>query len=321
MAVEQRGNIAVLFQGQGVHFVGMGDRLIEHSKAAKQVFIRAEEAVSLPLRHILQDPQKLERHAQVATVVTEVALFRAFEEQAGEIAEGVTHFFGSSLGQFAAYIVGKAVSLEDGARLLVERQRLTQEAQQKKPGGMMAVLGISERNLQTFLDESGEDIVIGNHNFPEAHVISGNITQSGTIGEALKRRGVKLAAQLPIPYASHSHFMDSITSEFSDLIAKTPFTERLEKQLVPNESGEPTREGGILQKLLPRHLTDPVLLEQTFENLQDSGVNTIIEFGPGKPVFVKQLRRYYPDLRSIHVGDFGDIEDVGEEMYAGTSRS
>ncbi len=315
MTAEARPQIAILFKGQGIHFVGMERQVLEYSAAARKVFDRVEDAIGFSLREKMTNPAKLDNYAQLATVTTEIAQWEALKEHIGGLTEYIRKFFGSSLGQFPAYYASGAVNLEHLAVLVHKRNQLTKQAQEKRPGSMMAVIGMAEDDLTGVLSE-GKDIYIGNHNFPTSHVISGDIQDPDLMMDKLKRKNAKLVSPLSgIPYASHSPLMEEVSAEMGEAIEATPFSDTAGNAVYPNETAEPTGTGSVLKGLLPRHLTDPVLLDQTFARLTTEGRHLVVEIGPGeKAIFVRQMGKIYEGLQGLHLGEIVDLAAVGEKI-------
>ena len=80
---------------------------------------------------------------------------------------------GHSLGEYAAAHASGALSLEDAARLVAERDRLMKEASRLNPGGMTAVIGAEPREVADDVDGFPERegmVVAANFNTPRQTV-------------------------------------------------------------------------------------------------------------------------------------------------------
>ena len=74
---------AIIFPGQGAQEVGMGKSLFENSEAAKDVFLRADEALGISLSDIIFEgpSEELERtiNTQPAILTVSIACFEAYK--------------------------------------------------------------------------------------------------------------------------------------------------------------------------------------------------------------------------------------------------
>src|SRR3970040_2060418 len=82
--------VALIFPGQGSHHVGMGERLASVSRAAKDIFRRADEVLDTRLSKLcFEGPlEELEQtiNQQPATFVTSIAWMAALQERWGALA-------------------------------------------------------------------------------------------------------------------------------------------------------------------------------------------------------------------------------------------
>src|SRR5215208_3831360 len=66
---------------------------------------------------------------------------------------------GHSLGEYAAAHAARSLTLGDGVRLVAERDRLMNEASQKTPGGMVALIGADPDAVAEAARRSDGDVV------------------------------------------------------------------------------------------------------------------------------------------------------------------
>src|SRR5829696_6213096 len=82
---------------------------------------------------------------------------------------------GHSLGEYAAAHASGSLGLEDGVRLVAERDRLMNEASRENPGGMVALIGADPEEVARATKEASGTVVAANFNTPRQTVISGEI--------------------------------------------------------------------------------------------------------------------------------------------------
>lgn len=81
---------------------------------------------------------------------------------------------GHSLGEFSALVAAKALSFEDGLRLVHARALAMQKACEANPSTMAAVIGMADEKVEAICKEIDEVVVPANYNCPGQIVISGS---------------------------------------------------------------------------------------------------------------------------------------------------
>src|SRR5215204_3952871 len=80
---------------------------------------------------------------------------------------------GHSLGEYAAAYAAGSLGLEDGVRLVAERDRLMTEASRENPGGMVVIIGAEGREVLEAVEMARGAVVAANFNTPRQTVVSG----------------------------------------------------------------------------------------------------------------------------------------------------
>ena len=168
---------AFLFPGQGAQVVGMGRELYEQSPAAREVFEQVDEALGRPLTDLLfQGPDeelKLTVNAQPAIMAVSLACIKAMEERLDDDAmPAPVVMAGHSLGEYTALAAAGVLDVSETAKLVDLRSRLMQEACDRNPGTMAAVLGLDEMTMEEVARDTG--VYVSNVNTAEQIVISGD---------------------------------------------------------------------------------------------------------------------------------------------------
>ncbi|MCY3602487.1 MAG: ACP S-malonyltransferase, partial [Chloroflexi bacterium] len=131
----------------------MGERLYHASRAAREVFRRADEVLETKLSSLcFEGPrEELERtiNQQPATFVISMAWLEALKERWAAIDRKLQpHVLaGHSMGEFTAAVAAGSLEFEEGLLLVRERGRAMDEAGQENPGGMASILGLSEESV------------------------------------------------------------------------------------------------------------------------------------------------------------------------------
>jgi [acyl-carrier-protein] S-malonyltransferase len=295
------GKAAWVFPGQGSQHAGMGADLVEASPAAGALFEAADTVLGRPLSRLCFDgpEDELSRtdNAQPAIYTMSLACLAAVRERGGA-GDAPSFVAGHSLGEYTALAAAGAMAFEDGLRLVETRGRLTHAAALATPGGMAAVLGLDEPALQEVCDEAGAELC--NLNAPGQIVIGGRIEALERAMALAQERGARRAVRLDVTGAFHSSLMQPAVDEFRAAVEATPMSPP-SVPFVMNRSGEPTSDPAEIREELVHQLTHPVRWVTCVEKMTAAGVESYVEFGPGK-VLTGLIKRIAPDaaLRNVN---------------------
>ena len=171
---------AILFPGQGSQFVGMGSDFYNKFDLVKEIFDKVDKTLKFSLSNIILNGQeselKLTKNTQPAIMTVGVSIFKVLNEKFKYNLNNAKFFAGHSLGEYTALVCSGSLTLEKAAFLLYERGKAMQEAVPSGEGAMIAVLGMSlkevEEEIKTF--SSLGICEIANDNSNEQVVVSGN---------------------------------------------------------------------------------------------------------------------------------------------------
>jgi [acyl-carrier-protein] S-malonyltransferase len=277
---------AFVFPGQGSQQVGMGADLIKAYPEAEATFALADEVLGFSLSDLCFNgpEEKLNDtlNTQPALYVMGIALLRvlnaAFEDELRP-----AFVAGHSLGEFTALTAAGALSFTDGVRLVRERGRLMQEAGQRSPGAMAAVLGLDTAAVQALCreasDKTGQIVVVANDNCEGQLVISGNRQAIEAAVALANERGARMVIPLVVSVASHSPLMESITAEFRQVLDNTPFTMPA-IPVIGNIQAAPLESVEAIRAELGAQLTSTVRWTESVQQMRQAGVELFIELGP-----------------------------------------
>jgi [acyl-carrier-protein] S-malonyltransferase len=191
---------------------------------------------------------------------------------------------GHSLGEYAAAYASGALGLDDGVRLVAERDRLMTEASRENPGGMTAIIGVGTREVTNAVDAAG-GVVAANFNTPRQTVISG---EEPALEEVARRVGGK-KRKLGVSGAFHSPLMQQASVAMGPLLAEVS----LKDPAIPMVSGI---DGGILAEAgdvrlaLRDQMLSPVRWVAVVERFAALYVEEVVEAGGG--TLVRMLRDF-----------------------------
>lgn len=271
---------AYVFPGQGAQFSGMGKDLYEQSSLAKEYFEKANEILGFRITDLMFEGTAEDLKQ---TKVTQPAVFLHSVISAIVLGDDFKPEMvaGHSLGEFSALVAAKALSFEDGLRLVSARALAMQKACEVEPSTMAAVLGLSDEVVEEVCDSIKELIVVpANYNCPGQLVISGSIEGIDKACELLKEKGAKRALKLPVGGAFHSPLMQPASEELQAAINATTFTVPV-CPVYQNVNAYPQTNPIAIKENLIAQLTAPVRWTQTVKNMVNDGAAEFFEIGPG----------------------------------------
>ena len=271
---------AYVFPGQGAQFVGMGKDLYDNSPLAKDLFEKANSILGVRITDLMfsgtDEDLKQTKVTQPAIFLHSVILAKVLG--ASFKPDMVA---GHSLGEFSALVANGALSFEDGLVLVSKRAMAMQEACEKEPSTMAAILGLDDKIVEDTCSAISDVVVPANYNSPGQLVISGSIAGIDIACEKLKTLGAKRALKLPVGGAFHSPLMEPARVKLEKAINETKFS----KPACPvyqNVSALPVSDPESIKKNLIAQLTAPVRWTQTVKNMVKDGATDFVEVGPGK---------------------------------------
>ena len=270
---------AYVFPGQGAQYVGMGHDLYLNSPKANEMFERANEILGFRITDLMfsgtdEDLRQIK--------VTQPAIFLHSVILAATLGEAFRPDMvaGHSLGEFSALVAAKALSFEDGLRLVSVRAQAMQKACEKEPSTMAAILGLEDLKVEEICKSIGHIVVPANYNSPGQLVISGSMKGIEVACEQLKAAGARRALPLKVGGAFHSPLMEPARVELAEAINST----RVNTPVCPvyqNATALPVTEPGRIRENLIAQLTAPVLWTQIVQHMIADGAGNFIELGPG----------------------------------------
>ncbi len=269
-----------IFSGQGSHRPGMGINLYKHSSMAKSKIDLADSVLGYKISQIMFDDNepvlKKTINAQVAIYIHSCILFDIIRESKYNPVAVAGH----SLGEFSALSACKAISFEEGLKLVSIRANAMQAACEKNPGSMAAILGIDDSIIENVCSNIQEIIQPANYNCPGQLVISGKTDAVKKACEELTSLGAKRAIILPVSGAFHSELMSSAAEELEHSINQTEFNNPI-CPVYQNYNAKPETNKDSIKRNLLLQLTNPVLWTQSINRMIKDGFNNFFELGPG----------------------------------------
>jgi [acyl-carrier-protein] S-malonyltransferase len=306
-------SVAWLFPGQGSQAVGMGTDAYEASPAARAVFEQADDALGEKLsKLIFEGPIEeltLTANAQPAIVTVSCALLATLKERLPDLAPP-SFAAGHSLGEYSALVAAGALSLADAVRLVRARGQAMQEAVPAGVGAMAAVMGLDPDPVRAICKEASFEAEIvspANFNAPGQIVIAGHknaVARARELVAAQKGKAIPLNVSAPF----HCALM-APAARLLDEKLKSVDVKPLAFPIVANVDAQPNHDASRVKDLLVRQVDGPVHWEETIRFMQQHGITSALEIGPGK-VLAGLVKRIAKEITVTSVSDVAQAATV-----------
>lgn len=279
------GPVALLFPGQGVQRPGMGRKLHDRYPAARRVFERAEQVLEMPVRRLcFEGPEgELNRTDMLQPCVMTVcwAAYEIWRESYGM--EDVHVMAGHSLGEFTALAAAGAITWETGLVLVRERGRIMADATAHSSGGMIAIVGLREEQVESIRQEAAKlgSLYIANRNADVQFVLSGEMAAVRRAEALALVARARRALILTIPLPAHTPMMEQAGAAFTAVLDRLP-VQMPHFPILANASGQAIASLQELKLELANHLLRPVDWARTMVSMHQMKVTTVVELGPGR---------------------------------------
>ena len=299
--------IVFVFSGQGAQAPGMGKELYDCSPAAKAVFDLADSirpGTSQQCFEGTQEELNVTINTQPCLFACDLAAAKAAQER-GIQPDCAAGF---SLGEAAAVAFSGMLTEAEAFSMVCKRAELMNEAAQKNPGAMAAVMKLSPQQVETLCGPI-ENAWPVNYNSPKQTVVAASadtIDQVVEAASAQRGRAVKLA----VSGAFHSPLMHSAADGLREYLASVSLREE-RLPVYANLTAEPY--GEDKKETMAAQCENPVRWQKTIENMIANGVDTFIEVGVGKTL-AGLIKKINPEVTVYQIENKEGLDAAAEAL-------
>ncbi len=281
--------------------------------AVRDTLAEASDVLDLDLGALIASGPKealdLTTNTQPVMLTAAVAFYRAWLAAGGAAPEVVA---GHSLGEYSALVAAGVLAFRDAVPLVRFRAQAMQQAVPVGIGGMAAILGLSDEEVQAVCVEAGQGQVVEavNYNAPAQVVIAGHKAAVERACELAKARGAKRALPLAVSAPFHSSLLQPASVALEGYLAKITF-DAPRISLINNVDVATETESAAIRNALVRQAASPVRWVETVQAMSAHGVTHLIECGPGK-VLTGLTKRIAPAMIGDAIGDPAAIDRIME---------
>lgn len=306
-------SLAFVFPGQASQSIGMLGALARVSPVITATFAEASEVLGYDLWQRCQEgPAELLNSTectQPAMLTAGVATYRLWRERGGAVPAMMA---GHSLGEFSALVAAGYLEFKTTVDLVKYRGELMQAAVPNGQGGIAAILGLEDADVEAACQEAsqGEVVEAVNYNAPGQVVIAGLATAVTRAIAVATAKGARRAMALPMSVPAHSSLMQPAAEKLQLRLERTAVADRSDIKVYGvdckiHSSAKDIRSG------LVKQLATPVYWAATVRTMISAGTRHIIECGPGK-VLTALNRRVDKnrDLKMLALEDPQALDDA-----------
>jgi [acyl-carrier-protein] S-malonyltransferase len=305
---------SIVFPGQGSQSLGMLSDLNSNFPVVAEVFQEASDSISVDLWKILNEDQEalnLTENTQPIMLAAGYATYKVILE---ETSLSPVSMAGHSLGEYTALVASNSINFFDAIGLVKKRGELMQYAVPTGTGSMAAILGLEDAIIIEICHKASNKGVVEavNFNSPGQVVIAGEKNTVTYACELLKEAGAKRALVLPVSVPSHCSLMKGAAAKFKTYIESVDFNTGNVK-VIHNVDADYADDIEAIKVKLVEQLHMPVLWTESVKKMKDSGVERLIEAGPGK-VLTGLTRRIDKSLSASAIIDVSSLKSTIEEI-------
>jgi [acyl-carrier-protein] S-malonyltransferase len=186
---------------------------------------------------------------------------------------------GFSLGIFSALVAARSLSFEQGLEGVRVAARKMSEEGENLPGAMVAVVGLSEEEVQAICSEV-DQAFLASTNTARQVVIAG---EEEAVEKALNlcvRQGALLAKRLPVTWPIHTPLMQRVSRTFAALVEKWEiFPPRF--PILSYLRADFLKTPGEIREELSTQFSRPNRWHRVLLRMLEEGIDSFVEVGPG----------------------------------------
>ncbi len=304
---------SVIFPGQGSQIVGMGKEFYDKFDLVKNLFKQADEALDLPLsKIILEGPKEeldLTTNTQPAIFLISYSIFQVIIKEFNIDLHKAKFFAGHSLGEYSAIACAGYLDFQDTVKILKIRGEAMQNSVPKGEGGMIAVLGISIKDIEKILEDNKNTFSaeIANDNSEGQMVVSGKTQDLEKLSSLLKEKKIKNIT-LPVSAPFHCSLMNNATDIMKEELGKLRF-KKGNNLLISNITADKILNSEELKNLLTKQIENRVRWRESVIKMINEKVNQFIEIGPGK-VLSGLIKRINREVEVMSINSEQEIKNI-----------
>ncbi|MDB2671124.1 ACP S-malonyltransferase [Candidatus Pseudothioglobus singularis] len=305
---------SMVFPGQGSQSLGMLSDLNSNFSVVSEVFQEASDSISVDLWKIVNENQEALNLTENTQPIMLAAGYATYKVLSKETNLSPICMAGHSLGEYTALVASNYINFFDATKLVRKRGELMQAAVPSGTGSMAAILGLEDSIIIEICQKASNKGVVEavNFNSPGQVVIAGEKNAVLHTCELMKEAGAKRALVLPVSVPSHCSLMKEASAKYKTYIESVDLKAGNVK-VIHNVDANYAGDIKDIKAKLVEQLHMPVLWTDSVNKMKESGIEKLIEVGPGK-VLAGLTRRIDKSLSASAIIDVSSLKSTIEEI-------
>jgi [acyl-carrier-protein] S-malonyltransferase len=298
--------------------------LYDNFPSAKACFEEASDSISLNLKKLCFEGSEsdlaLTENTQPAILATSIATGRVLTELTGVKIQAAT---GHSIGEYAACVMSESILFSDAVKVVRKRGEAMQKAVRVGEGGMSAVIGLDQDEIEKLCNWAVETSQLGpiepaNFNAPGQIVISGSSKTLAWLKDNLNSPEIakifikdpKKVKLIPLNVSApfHCSLMKPAEEIMKDVLESINFKEATH-WVIQNFTAEAVKEPHLLRKNLIHQVSGSVKWTQCVQKLPEFQIQSCIEVGAGK-ILSGLMKKINPELPVYNLNSIEDLKAI-----------
>ncbi len=277
-------NIGFLFPGQGSQSIGMGKDIYEEYEDARKIYNKVKNITGIDIAKIsFEGPEDIlneTKYTQLAILTESLAILEILKDN--NITANISA--GLSLGEYTALINGKALTFEEGIKIVQKRGEYMQNLLPSGEWQMAAIIGLTDNEVENVCKKVKSGFAVpANYNSVGQVVISGEKEAIIEAEEIAKEMGAKKIRILKTAGPFHTEKLIESSKALRKELENIAI-HKFETKVIKNIDGEMYKDTDDVKDILACHIINPVKFSKTIQNMINNGIDTFIEIGPRKNI-------------------------------------
>lgn len=222
--------------------------------------------------------------------------------------------FGYSQGEFSAILASNSLSIFNASELVFRLENIILEHRNTMEGMMIRVIGLSHKRLEKIcssIDPTRKKVSIGINISDQQNIISGNIDAVRKVADIAKEEGANFTIKVS-DVAFHSASCQEVQLKSQEVFSQYDFIDTKDI-LFSCYSGTTIQDRLQIKKSISNQIANTIQWNMLCRNIVESGVDYIIEVGPGC-IVSGNMRLLYPMINYKWVSTIKDLEIILDQL-------
>ncbi len=302
-------NKVFIFPGQGAQYVGMGKEFCGEGSFANSIFNEANDILGYDLKEkIFNGPEEELKRTEItqpAVFITEIIMYKELLKSGINAVAAAGH----SLGEYAALVASGAIKWQNALKLVKFRGETFRDVGLKSSGTLIAVIGMTNENLEKIINDIDGVCEIVNYNSPGQVVVGLEKKILKETISKIKEGGAKIVVPLKVSGAFHSSLMNAAVEPIRQKVKEVEIISP-KTSFYSNYTGDEVKGVDEIKNVLIKQVNSPVKWMDIVENISRKYEDVwFVEIGPGN-VLQGLLKRINRRIKVTSISQPQDIERI-----------